>query len=76
MNTQEAYRIVYNDILNRDVGLFLGRFDARNGDDHFMHGVCTVMEFLAYSVNDAEGDAFCEIWGENFQRSLDKAKER
>lgn len=25
---QDAYRIVYNDILNKDIGLFLGRFDA------------------------------------------------
>ena len=29
MTKQDAYRIVYNDILNRDIGLFLGRFDAK-----------------------------------------------
>lgn len=76
MNTREAYRIVYNDILNKDVGLFLGRFDARKGNDHFMYGVCTVMEFLTYSISDEEGDAFREIWDENFQKSLDEARER
>ena len=29
MTKQDAYKIVYNDILNRDIGLFLGRFDAK-----------------------------------------------
>lgn len=28
MTKQDAYKIVYNDILNRDIGLFLGRFDT------------------------------------------------
>lgn len=31
MTKQDAYKIVYNDILNRDIGLFLGRFDAKMG---------------------------------------------
>ena len=47
MTKQEAYKIVYNDILNRDIGLFLGRFDAKNGKPEFMYGISTLMEFIA-----------------------------
>ena len=75
MTKQDAYKIVYNDILNRDIGLFLGRFDAKNGKSEFMYGIATLMDFIAYESSEADYDDFQEIWFENFQKSIDKAKE-
>lgn len=70
MTKQDAYKIVYNDILNRDIGLFLGRFDAKNGKHEFMHGIGTLMDFIAYESSEADYDNFQEIWFENFQKSI------
>lgn len=75
MTIQDAYRIVYNDILNKDVSLFLGRFDAVNGNKNYMHGICTVMEFIANNVSEKDYEDFEKIWWENFSNSLDKVKE-
>lgn len=76
MTKQEAYKIVYNDILNRDIGLFLGRFDAKNGDPKFIYGISTVMEFIAYESSEKDYDDFQKIWFENFQKSIDNAKKQ
>ena len=76
MTKQEAYKIVYNDILNRDIGLFLGRFDAKNGKPEFMYGISTLMEFIAYESSKKDYDDFQEIWFENFQKSIDNAKKQ
>lgn len=73
MTKQDAYRIVYNDILNRDIGLFLGEFDAKNGDFGFMNGIGTVMEFIALEVSEADYEDFQKIWLENLKKSIDKA---
>ena len=76
MTKQEAYKIVYNDILNRDIGLFLGRFDAKNGDPKFIYGISTVMEFIALEYSEKDYDDFQKIWFENFQKSIDNAKKQ
>lgn len=76
MTKQEAYKIVYNDILNRDIGLFLGRFDAKNGDPKFIYGISTVMEFIALECSEKDYDDFQKIWFENFQKSIDNAKKQ
>ena len=76
MTKQEAYKIVYNDILNRDIGLFLGRFDAKNGKPEFMYGIITLMEFIAYESSEKDYDDFQKIWFENFQKSIDNAKKQ
>lgn len=34
------------------VGLFRGRFDAKNGSKEFMHGIITVMENIASMVSE------------------------
>lgn len=74
MTKQDAYKIVFNDILNRDIGLFLGRFDAKNGKTEFMYGISTLMDFIAYESSEVDYDNFQKIWFENFEKSIDKAK--
>lgn len=76
MTKQDAYRIVYNDILNRDIGLFLGRFDAKNGKPEFMYGISTVMEFIALECSEEDYEDFQQIWFENFQKSIDNAEKQ
>lgn len=76
MTKQEAYRMVYNDILNRGIGLFLGQFDAKNGKPEFMYGISTLMDFIAYESSEKDYDDFQKIWFENFQKSIDNAKKK
>lgn len=71
---REAYRIVLNDILNKGCGMFVGEYDAKNGSVEFMHGISAVMEYLAYSICDEEGDAFSNMFIKNMIASEEKAK--
>lgn len=73
--TKEAYRRVLTDILNRDLSLFVGRYDATNGNEHFMYGICTVMEFIAFSADEKCYEAFQDIWNKNMNLS-EKNKRR
>ena len=66
---KDAYLTVLNDLMECD--MFVGRYDARNGKEDFMYGICTVMEVIA----DRAGiDYFDNLFCENMQRSEDKAK--
>ena len=72
--TREAYRIVLNDILNNGCGMFLGNYDAKNGSAEFMHGISTVMEHIAYSICDEQGDDFSNLFIKNMIASEQKAQ--
>lgn len=50
-------------------GMFVGRYDARNGSPQFMHGVNMVMEYLAYKVSEEYGDAFSDKFVKNLIES-------
>lgn len=69
MTKEDAYLTVLNDLMECD--LFVGRYDARNGNRHFMRGICTVMEVIALR---AGVDYFDSLFYKNMQRSEDKAK--
>lgn len=64
-NLQNAYRMVFNDIMNSGVNLFQGIYDAKNGDVTFMYGIEAVMEYLAYKVSEADYDNFSELFTQN-----------
>lgn len=70
---QDAYRIVLNDMLNSGCGLLVGEYDAVNGDEQFMHGISTVMEWIAYRVSDTDGDEFSDLFIKNLLKSEKKA---
>lgn len=70
---QNAYRLVYNDMVKCG-GLFVGRFDAKNGNKKFMYGIGTIMEFIALNAGEEIYDDFEKIWSENFIESLDKSE--
>lgn len=70
---QDAYRIVFNDILNSGCGLMVGEYDAKNGNEQFMYGISTVMEWIAYHVSEADGDEFSDLFSKNMIKSEEKA---
>ena len=53
-------------------GIFNGRYDAINGNEHFMIGVGTVMECLAYLVSDNYGDYVSTTFAKNVVESQKK----
>ena len=55
MELKKAYQMVFNDL--RENRMFQGHYDAINGNSHFMSGIETVMEVIAYR---AYGDDFAE----------------
>lgn len=59
-----------------ECGLFVGKYDATNGSEHFMHGICTVMESLAYSISEKAGDTFTETFVRNMEKSHKKALDK
>lgn len=71
---QDAYRIVFNDMMNSDCGLLVGKYDAKNGNEKYMFGVDTVMEWIAYKVSEAQGDDFSELFTKNMVESQKKAR--
>ena len=71
-NLQNAYRMVFNDIMNSGDNLFQGTYDAENGDVSFMYGIETVMEYLAYKVSEADYDNFSELFAQNILDSQEK----
>ena len=65
----KAYEMVFNDIVNSGCGLMIGKFDAKNGAEHFMYGISTVMEWIAYRVSDEVGDEFSDLFIKNMIES-------
>jgi len=72
MIKQLAYWIVFRDLQKNS--MFNGIYDARNGDPHFMYGISTVMEQIAYKVGEKVGDEFALEFTDNMIFSEMKAK--
>ena len=47
--------------------------DAKNGDEQFMYGICSIMECLAYMIDEKYGDDFSHEFIENMLTSEEKA---
>lgn len=73
MKLQEAYKMVYEDMIQSECNLLVGSYDARNGSKKFMYGISTVMEWIAYRVSEEEGDAFSDVFVKNMLESEKKA---
>ena len=73
MKLQEAYKIVYEDMIQSECGLLVGNYDAVNGRKEFMYGISTVMEWIAYRVSEEEGDAFSDVFIKNMIKKKKKA---
>lgn len=67
MTKQEAYKIVFEDLIKNR--MFCGYYDAKNGNEHFMYGIETVMETIAYQISDKTVDLFNDLFYENMEKS-------
>ena len=57
---EKAYKAVYNDLMKVD--LFRGHYDAKNGNETFVRGICTVMENIALHVSEETADEYIETF--------------
>ncbi len=68
MTKQEAYLLVYKDLMQNP--MFRGSYDARNGDEHYMHGISSVMETIAWRAGGDElVDEYNAYWCANMESS-------
>lgn len=72
---KDAYRIVFNDMMNSECGLLVGKYDAKNGDEKFMHGIDVVMEWIAYKASEKQGEEFSAMFFDNMIESQEKSEE-
>lgn len=56
--------------------LFIGKYDAKNGNPHFMYGVATVMENLAYLISENVGRTYHTTFTNNLIKSEEKVKKK
>lgn len=74
MNRQEAYKIVVNDLINNGSPIMMGHYDAKNGNQHFMYGICTLMEYMAMQVDEDTYDFVTAEFCKNMVESERKVK--
>lgn len=69
---------VLKDILDhmKEVGLFIGKYNAIQGKSDFMYGIQIVMEYLAYNVSDEYGEEFSDMFIKNMIESENKVKHK
>lgn len=70
MNKREAFEIVYNELIKNP--LLQGNYDAKNGNEHFMYGICTVMEVIANNVSEEKYDEYSTLWVNNMAKSEER----
>ena len=71
---QDAYRMVYNDMLNGGCEMLVGKYDATNGNEQYMFGVGMVMEWIAYRSSEEDYENFTDLFTRNMIESEEKAK--
>jgi len=68
MTTQEAFMLVYKQLMQNP--MYRGSYDARNGDEHYMHGIACVMESIAWRAGGDElADEYNAYWSANMGSS-------
>lgn len=67
MKSKEAWIYVYTQL--KECPMFCGRYDAKNGNAHFMYGIETVMEHIAWNAGCLE--EFTNMFAKNMQESED-----
>lgn len=70
MNKREAFEIVYNELIKNP--MLQGNYDAKNGNEHFMYGICTVMEVIANNVSEEKYDEYSTLWVNNMAKSNER----
>ena len=74
MEKTKAFEIVYNEL--KKVPMFTGKYDALNGNEDFMFGICTVMEYITSQINEPTYEEFSTRWVANVLDSFAKVNKR
>lgn len=69
---EKAYKMVFDDLVNNGSGLFVGKYDAKNGEESFMYGICTVMESIACRIDENTYFEFSDMFAKNMIKSQEK----
>ena len=69
MDLKQAYQMVFDDL--HENRMFQGHYDVVNGSSHFMAGIETVMEVIAYRAYD---DDFAEKFFNEFCNNISRSK--
>lgn len=70
MNKKEAFEIVYNELIKNP--MLQGNYDAKNGNENFMYGICTVMEVIANNISEEKYDEYSTLWVNNMTKSEER----
>ena len=70
---EKAYATVFYDLMQMNCGMLVGKYDARNGSESFMHGIHTVMELIAAKA-DEDYFEFSDMFTRNMIESQKKAQ--
>lgn len=62
---KNAYKTVLRDMMLNVPDMFKGVYDARNGNDSFMYGIQTVMEYIASSIDENYHQIFSDMFTRN-----------
>lgn len=69
MTEKEAFALVYDKL--KEIPLFTGCFNAKNGNLNFMYGIITVMEVIADKADKI--DELDDMFIKNLEKSLKEA---
>ena len=76
MEKSEAFKIVYDELINSGSNLILGKYDAKNGNSSYMYGMSVILEWIAYEAGGCElGSEFDRMFFGNMLESERKARE-
>lgn len=73
MELKDAYKEVLKDIISNGPGMFVGKYDAKNGKPEFMYGISTLMEWIAYKTEDDYAIRFVD---EEFIKNMIKSQKK
>lgn len=71
-NEKQTIRKVIETIMQNG-GLFAGNYDAVNGNPDFMYGISSLLEYLAYSVDENFGNKVEDAFIKNMLKSEKKS---
>ena len=70
--TKEEIRQLVSKMMERP--LFRGKYDAKYGNESFMYGIATVMEYLASLVDDTFYQEVSDVFTHNMAKSQEKVQ--
>ena len=68
--TKEEIRQLVSEMM--ECPMFRGEYDAKHGNEYFMNGIATVIEYLAMRVDDTFYQEVSDVFTHNMVKSQEK----